>query len=243
VTQNLDMKIFVNNIFNKLYYTGSIRGATPFVFVAAGPRRRAGDEREVLTLVRRRRRATDAQPTEKQTRFRLAGAGLMHEMTMLICVPDVLSKADVATFAASWMRRIGNTAAPRGAQSALVKNTSSCRRTAGRAQLGQRAECADANPLFISRRSRLHIFPPLFNRYAAADRHHFGIHVDNAVARRPPHRPAHPHGFVVTCFLSEPEDYDGGNSIIEDLYGSHENQASGGTSGTLSGSSLHMVTP
>ncbi|MDR3663844.1 MAG: TonB-dependent receptor, partial [Mycobacterium sp.] len=36
VTANLTAKIFVNNIFNKLYYDGFYQSATPFVFVAPG---------------------------------------------------------------------------------------------------------------------------------------------------------------------------------------------------------------
>jgi len=67
---------------------------------------------------------------------------------------------------------------------------------------------------FISAAVPLQIFPPLFNRYAAADGHHFGIHVDNAV------RGDHLTGLrirtdlSVTLFLSEPEEYDGGELVI-----------------------------
>ncbi len=51
--------------------------------------------------------------------------------------------------------------------------------------------------------------------------HHFGVHVDNAV------RGDHLTGMrlrtdlSVTLFLSEPDEYDGGELIVEDLYGSH----------------------
>jgi PKHD-type hydroxylase len=69
-----------------------------------------------------------------------------------------------------------------------------------------------AHPRFISAPVPLHIFPPLFNRYVAADSHHFGIHADNAV------RGDHFTGLrirtdlLVTLFLSEPDAYDGGVS-------------------------------
>jgi len=88
------------------------------------------------------------------------------------------------TFAASWMRRIGNTArSTAGAQSALVKNNEQLPPDSEVARrLGQRVLSAlNGQSAFISAAIPLHIFPPLFNRYAAADRHHFGIHVDNAV--------------------------------------------------------------
>ena len=91
-----------------------------------------------------------------------------------------------------------------------------------------------ANPRFISAAIPLQIFPPLFNRYVAADGHHFGIHVDNAV------RGDHLTGLrirtdlSVTLFLSEPEEYDGGELVVEDLYGSHEVKLPGGDLRSLS---------
>src|SRR5207244_11287098 len=103
---------------------------------------------------------------------------------MLICVPDVLSKTDVPDF-----RRImdgcdwedGRSTA--GAQSALVKRNEQLPPDSELARkLGNRVLSAlSANPRFISAAIPTQIFPPLFNRYAASDGHHFGIHVDNAV--------------------------------------------------------------
>src|ERR1700722_7150516 len=102
---------------------------------------------------------------------------------MLICISEVLGKSDVADF-----RRIMDGCAwedgrsTAGAQSALVKPHE---------QLPPDSEVArklgnpivsglTANPRFLSAAIPLHIFPPLFNRYAAADGHRFGVHVDNA---------------------------------------------------------------
>lgn len=103
---------------------------------------------------------------------------------MLICIPDVLSKAEVADFrrimdAAGW--EDGRSTA--GAQSALVKRNEQLPPNSEVARaLGQRVLSAlTASPLFISAAIPLQIFPPLFNRYASADGHHFGVHVDNAV--------------------------------------------------------------
>src|SRR6202162_3128523 len=103
---------------------------------------------------------------------------------MLICIPDVLSKNDVADF-----RRIMDGCAwedgrsTAGAQSALVKSNEQLAPDGEAARkLGNRVVSAlTANPRFISAAVPLQIFPPLFNRFAAADGHHFGIHVDNAV--------------------------------------------------------------
>ena len=163
---------------------------------------------------------------------------------MLICVPDVLSKADVADFrrimeSATW--EDGRSTA--GAQSALVKKNEQLPPNGETSRaLGKRVISAlTANPLFISAAIPLHIFPPLFNRYGVG--HHFGVHVDNAV------RGDHLTGLrirtdlSVTLFLSEPNDYDGGELIVEDNYGSHEVKLPAGHLVLYPASSLHTVTP
>jgi PKHD-type hydroxylase len=165
---------------------------------------------------------------------------------MLICVPNVLSKTDVANFrhimdASTW--EDGRSTA--GAASALVKRNEQLPPDGEVArQLGNRVLSAlSASPRFISAAIPLRIFPPLFNRYAAADGHHFGLHVDNAV------RGDHLTGLrirtdlSVTLFLSEPDEYDGGELVIEDLYGSHEVKLPAGDLVLYPASSLHLVTP
>ncbi len=163
---------------------------------------------------------------------------------MLVCVPDALSKQDVAEFrramdAADW--EDGRSTA--GAQSAMVKkneqlppNSEISRR------LGERVISAlTANTLFLSAAIPLHIFPPLFNRYQPG--HHFGVHIDNAV------RGDHLTGMrirtdlSVTLFLSEPDEYDGGELIVEDHYGAHEIKLPAGHLVLYPASSLHMVAP
>ena len=89
----------------------------------------------------------------------------------------------------------------------------------------------------------LQIFPPLFNRYAAADGHHFGIHVDNAVRGDPLTGLRIRTDLSVTLFLSEPDEYDGGELVVEDHYGSHEVKLPAGDLVLYPASSLHMVTP
>jgi PKHD-type hydroxylase len=165
---------------------------------------------------------------------------------MLICIPDVLSKNEVAEFrrlmdAAEW--EDGRSTA--GAQSALVKRNEQLPPDSELARkLGHRIVSAlTANPRFISAAIPLQIFPPLFNRYVASDGHHFGVHVDNAV------RGDHLTGLrirtdlSVTLFLAEPEDYDGGELVVEDNYGSHEIKLPAGHLVLYPASSLHLVTP
>ncbi|MCC8940249.1 PKHD-type hydroxylase [Bradyrhizobium ivorense] len=165
---------------------------------------------------------------------------------MLVCVPNVLSKQDVADFrrildASDW--EDGRSTA--GAASALVKRNEQLPPDSEVArQLGNRVLSAlSASPRFISAAIPLRIFPPLFNRYAASDGHHFGLHVDNAVRGDRLTGLRIRTDLSVTLFLSEPEDYDGGELVIEDRYGSHEIKLSAGDLVVYPASSLHLVTP
>src|SRR5215467_3469820 len=165
---------------------------------------------------------------------------------MLTCIEGVLSKADVADFrrimdAASW--EDGRSTA--GAQSAMVKRNEQLPPDSEIARkLGQRIITAlTKNPRFLSAAIPLQIFPPLFNRYAASDGHHFGVHVDNAV------RGDHLTGvrirtdLSVTLFLSEPDEYDGGELTVEDKYGTQEVKLSAGDLVLYPSTSLHHVKP
>lgn len=97
------------------------------------------------------------------------------------------------------------------------------------------------SPLFISAALPLKVFPPLFNRYEGGG--NFGNHVDNAIR----HIPGTPHrirtDLSATLFFSEPEEYDGGELIIEDSFGSHSVKLPAGEMVLYPSSSLHRVTP
>jgi len=163
---------------------------------------------------------------------------------MLVCVPDVLSKADVADFrnamdAAAW--EDGRSTA--GAQSAMVKKNEQLPPNGEMSRkLGERViKALTANPLFISAAIPRHIFPPLFNRYGQGQ--HFGIHVDNAVRGDPLTGLRIRTDLSVTLFLSEPDEYDGGELIVEDHYGSQEIKLPAGHLVLYPATSLHTVTP
>jgi PKHD-type hydroxylase len=165
---------------------------------------------------------------------------------MLICIPDVLSKDDVADFrrimdASAW--EDGRSTA--GAQSAMVKRNEQLPPDSEVARLlGNRVLSAlTASPKFISAAIPLHIFPPLFNRYVASGGHHFGLHVDNAVRGDRLTGLRIRTDLSVTLFLSEPDEYDGGELVVEDLYGSHEIKLAAGDLVLYPASSLHLVTP
>jgi PKHD-type hydroxylase len=165
---------------------------------------------------------------------------------MLICIPNVLSKADVADF-----RRIMDDCAwedgrsTAGAQSALVKRNEQLPPDSEVARkLGNRViQALTANPRFLAAAIPLRIFPPLFNRYVADGGHHFGVHVDNAVRGDPLTGLRIRTDLSATLFLAEPEEYDGGELVIEDTYGSHDVKLSAGDLVLYPASSLHLVTP
>lgn len=163
---------------------------------------------------------------------------------MLICVPGVLSKEEVADFrrlmdAAEW--EDGRSTA--GSQSAMVKRNEQLPPDGQLARhLGERVLKALArNPLFVSAAIPLRIFPPLFNRYGGG--HHFGIHVDNAVRGDNLTGTRIRTDLSVTLFLAESEEYDGGELVVEDYYGSHQVKLPAGDLVLYPATSLHMVTP
>jgi PKHD-type hydroxylase len=163
---------------------------------------------------------------------------------MLVCVPEVLSKAEVAKFraamdAAAW--EDGRSTA--GAQSAMVKKNEQLPPNGEIArQFGETViKALVANPLFVSAAIPKQIFPPLFNRYGVGQ--HFGVHVDNAVRGDPLTGTRIRTDLSVTLFLSEPDEYDGGELIVEDYYGSHQVKLPAGHLVLYPASSLHTVTP
>jgi PKHD-type hydroxylase len=163
---------------------------------------------------------------------------------LLICIPDLLTKAQVANLRA----RIDATpwidgSATAGAQSALVKRNrqlpeqSKAAREAGDIVLDALAD----NAVFLSAALPLKIFPPLFNRYEVGDG--FGVHVDNAI-RAVPGAPVRVRtDLSCTLFLSEPDDYDGGELVVELPFGAQEVKLGAGSLALYPASSLHRVNP
>jgi PKHD-type hydroxylase len=96
------------------------------------------------------------------------------------------------------------------------------------------------NPLFISAALPNHVYPPLFNRYEADMA--FGSHVDNAVRMIPGSGMKLRTDLSATLFLSEPDDYDGGELVVEDLFGVHTVKLAAGDLILYPASSLHRVT-
>jgi len=99
----------------------------------------------------------------------------------------------------------------------------------------------ERNPLFVSAALPRHVFPPLFSRYDSG--HGFGCHVDNAV-RQIAGTPLRLRTDVsATLFISEPDEYEGGELDIEDTYGRHLVKLPAGHLVLYPSSSLHAVRP
>lgn len=98
-----------------------------------------------------------------------------------------------------------------------------------------------ANSAFVSAAIPLRIFPPIFNRYDEGD--HFDPHVDNAVRGDAMTGARIRADLAATLFLSEPEDYDGGELVVEFVYGSRTFKPEAGDLVLFPAGSLHMVAP
>lgn len=97
------------------------------------------------------------------------------------------------------------------------------------------------NALFISAALPLRVFPPLFNRYAGGQS--FGTHVDNAIRQVTGTGHSIRTDLSATLFLAEPDEYDGGELVVEDTYGVHNVKLPGGHLVLYPATSLHHVRP
>lgn len=161
---------------------------------------------------------------------------------MLICIPEILTKQQVAFFREAMANATWEDGrATAGAQSSLVKNNLQLPQDGAAARkLGEHVLQALANsPMFVSAALPNRIFPPLFNRYGVG--HGFGLHVDNAIRGVPGTSVRIRTDLSCTLFLSEAEEYDGGELVIEDRVGQQEVKLSAGDLVLYPSTSLHHV--
>jgi predicted 2-oxoglutarate/Fe(II)-dependent dioxygenase YbiX len=163
---------------------------------------------------------------------------------MLVCVPNILTTQEATDFRrllleADWE----DGRATAGAQSALVKRNEQLPVDSELARrLGARVVSAlTANPSFIAAAVPLRIFPPLFNRYGVDS--HFGMHVDNSIRGDALTGLRLRTDLSATLFLSEPDDYDGGELVMEGAFGAQEVKLPAGDLVLYPATSLHMVRP
>ncbi len=164
---------------------------------------------------------------------------------MLVCIPNVLDAAQLVSLrerldrSNAWVD--GRVTA--GYQGAPVKFNQQIDEQSDVALACQRivVPALERNPEFISAALPNVIYPLMFNRYGEGMT--FGRHVDGSVR-------LHPHDgrkirtdVSATLFLTNPEDYDGGELVVEDTYGRHSVKLPAGDMVVYPATSLHQVTP
>lgn len=162
---------------------------------------------------------------------------------MMLHIPGVLSPDQVKSMRA----RLASTdwidgRASVGTQGAQVKrNRQLAEGSPAAVELGQIVSAAlMANPLFFSSVLPLRILPPYFNSYAGGE--HYGAHVDGAI-RAQRGGAAVRSDVSCTVFLSEPDEYEGGELTVIDTYGAHEVKLPAGDAIVYPSTSVHEVRP
>jgi PKHD-type hydroxylase len=163
---------------------------------------------------------------------------------MLLPIPDVLTPDQVAhtrqvLAEAEWQD--GRVTA--GHQSARTKdNMQLPEGSAAARELGEMVlNALGQNALFISAALPKRVFPPLFNRYMGGQA--FGTHVDNAIRQVSGTGQRIRTDLSATLFLADPAEYEGGDLVVEDTYGSHMVKLPAGHMILYPATSLHHVRP
>ena len=163
---------------------------------------------------------------------------------MLLHIPQVLDaeltqRCRELLAAASWVDGLA-TAGYQGAQ--VKKNQQLDERDNIAHKIGDLIlSTLERHPLFISATLPALVYPPMFNRYAGGQQ--FGNHIDNAVRLLPGSAKKVRTDISATLFFSEPDEYDGGELIIEDTYGSQSVKLNAGDMVVYPSTSVHRVNP
>lgn len=157
-----------------------------------------------------------------------------------VLTPDELRKAREILTKAPWV--LGQVTA--GRQAALVKDNEQL------AQQGEHAQALralilpalDRNTLFFSAALPRRIVPPLFNRYGG-EHARYGSHVDNAIRVNNEIGQRVRTDISATLFLADPDEYEGGDLVIEDTFGEKRVKLAAGDMIIYPGTSVHRVEP
>jgi len=163
---------------------------------------------------------------------------------MMLHIPGVLSAEQVAQMRAQlretdWIDGRASVG-PQGAQ--VKRNRQLAEGSPLALELGQAISAAlMAHPLFFSSVLPLRILAPYFNSYAGGE--HYGLHVDGAIRAQRPGLPAIRADVSATVFLSDPDEYEGGELVVVDAYGTHEVKLPAGDAIIYPAGSVHEVLP
>jgi PKHD-type hydroxylase len=161
---------------------------------------------------------------------------------MLLHIPQVLTPAEVAEIrqvldTQGWVDGLRST----GPQAANVKrNLQLDTASPVFAPLSQRiAQALQRHPLFVSAVLPATMLPPMFNRYEGGG--HYGNHIDNTIQTDRFSGQKVRTDVSTTVFLSSPDEYEGGELIAEDSFGTHEIKLDAGDAIVYPSTSLHRV--
>lgn len=98
-----------------------------------------------------------------------------------------------------------------------------------------------SHPQFVSAALPLKVLPPRFNRYSGGGT--YGNHIDNSIFSMAGTSLRVRSDLSATLFFCDPDEYDGGELVVEDSYGSHRVKLPAGHLVLYPGSSLHRVEP
>jgi PKHD-type hydroxylase len=163
---------------------------------------------------------------------------------MLITIPNLFTKEQVAEaraqlLAAEWIdgRATAGYQAQEVKRNAQIPEGSPAHQAVGEMVLKGLAR----SPRFMAAALPLRVFPPMFNSYAGGQT--FGTHVDTAIRQDVRTGQRIRTDLSATLFLTEPEDYAGGELIVEDSYGAHSVKLPAGDLVLYPATSLHRVEP
>jgi PKHD-type hydroxylase len=154
---------------------------------------------------------------------------------------DELARARAILDRATWI----DGRATAGIQSAEAKNNEQLPQQGEETRLLQELVLAalGRHGTFFSAALPKRVFPPLFNRYGGTA-NSFGNHVDNAIRFVPGARHERVRTDVsCTLFLADPDDYDGGELVVEDTFGEQRVKLPAGDMVLYPGTSVHRVEP
>lgn len=98
---------------------------------------------------------------------------------------------------------------------------------------------ANRNPTFVSATLPQRLSTPMFNRHESGM--NYGNHVDNAIVGLQPARMR--TDIAATVFLSRPEDYEGGELVVESTYGALRIKLPAGSAVVYPARNVHRVEP
>ena len=164
---------------------------------------------------------------------------------MLLKLPDIVTADELRAVralldAAAWDD--GRSTA--GEQAAAVKRNQQLppQDEAARQARALVLRALDRSALLFSAALPRRFFNPLFNRYSGQS-NHYGNHIDGAVLHSRADDAWVRTDVSCTLFFSDPDEYDGGELVVQDTYGEHGAKLPAGDAVLYPGTSLHQVTP